>query len=72
MPDPIDTDISELSPHHTLGLSRNKASRGDHTHNGENSKHLFFDETTITGSRTGGAALQNLIAALGLIDGTSP
>lgn len=35
-----DLDSSTVAQHHTLGLDANKASPGNHTHNGANSKRI--------------------------------
>lgn len=45
--DKADTDSSAIAIHHSLGLSHNQASPGDHTHNGRNSKPLL-EGTTLT------------------------
>lgn len=69
-----DQDTSKLAGHHSLGTSHNQASYGDHTHNGENSIDLL-EGITITGSRTTGDALNNLLDALsslGLVNSTTP
>jgi hypothetical protein len=65
-----DRDSATTAQHHTLGRKHNQASTGDHNHNGVNSKRVG-EGVTITGSRTSGTALQNLILALGFTDGTS-
>lgn len=65
VPHEKDVDLSERSPHHTLGNSHNQASRGDHGH---------LESVVITGSRASGAALVSVIAALvelGATDATS-
>lgn len=35
-----DVDGSSVAQHHTLGISHNQASPGDHNHNGKNSRKL--------------------------------
>jgi len=60
-----DTDSSSTSAHHTLGVTHNQASPGDHKHNGQNSK-LLMDGVSITGSRGGNDALANLLNALAI------
>ena len=58
-----DTDSSRDALHHTLGGGPNQAAPGDHNHDGANSSFLF-NGVTISGSRTNGAALQQLLDAL--------
>lgn len=48
-----ETDQGHLSPLHTLGNGRNQAMPGG-----------ILKDTTLTGSRAGGAALVSVIAAL--------
>jgi hypothetical protein len=72
--DRADTDGSANAAHHTLGTGHNQASPGDHTHNATNSKKLMVG-ISVTGSRGGNAALNDLInklaAALGFTNATS-
>lgn len=68
-----DTDASQTSIHHTLGPRHDQAAAGDHNHSGSNYVPVLKG-TTITGSRSGGAALTSVIAALvklGATDATS-
>jgi hypothetical protein len=68
-----DTDADANAVHHTLGPRHDQASPGDHKHDGVASLKLL-NGTTISGSRSGGAALVSVIAALvklGATDGTS-
>lgn len=58
-----DVDTSPEAQHHTLGIGANKASPGDHRHNGEDSP-LLLEGVTIGGSRTNGDALNSLLTAL--------
>ena len=58
-----DVDTSPEAQHHTLGIGPNKASPGDHRHNGEDAP-LLLEGVTISGSRTNGDALQSLLTAL--------
>ena len=61
-----DKDGSPKSLHHTLGPGPNQAAAGNHTHDGGNSAALdqLMANITITGSRTDGTALNNLLIAL--------
>jgi hypothetical protein len=68
-----DLDKDRESQHHSLGPSRYQAAPGDHNHDGSSSS-LIFDNVTITGSKSSGAAFTNLmvqLAKIGLIDGTT-
>lgn len=70
---PNDQDTSKLAGHHSIGTSNLQGAAGDHTHDGENSVAIL--EYTITGSRTDGTALTNILAALGALgitDSTTP
>lgn len=58
-----DTDSSAQAIHHTLGSKSGQAASGDHNHNGSNSLKILKG-TTISGSRSGGAALVSVIDAL--------
>lgn len=58
-----DVDSGWEAHHHTLGTKHDQASPGDHNHNGQNSLRIAKG-ITITGSRSGGAALVSVIAAL--------
>lgn len=58
-----DVDSSAQAQHHTLGQKAGQAASGDHNHDGANSRKLLKG-TTITGSRSGGAALVSVIDAL--------
>lgn len=59
-----DVDSSPEAHHHTLGMGANKASPGDHRHNGEDSP-LLLEGVTIGGSRSNGDALHQLLTILG-------
>lgn len=60
-----DTDGSTSSMHHTLGISHNQASPGDHSHDGQTSRLVGSGrKITISGSKAGNAALASLITAL--------
>lgn len=68
-----DLDAAQYSQHHTLGTNHNQASPGDHSHDGYTSRKIA-SSITLTGSRSGGAALVSVIAALvalGATDSTS-
>lgn len=68
-----DVDGSSKSLHHTLGSNRGQASPGDHTHDGGTSK-LLLEGISVTGSRSGGAALLSVISiltSLGATDATT-
>jgi hypothetical protein len=72
-----DTDGSPKAAHHTLGPFPNQASPGNHTHDGGSSAilPLVLDTVSITGSKSSGAALDSIIAALvtlGATDLTTP
>lgn len=58
-----DTDKDANAHHHTLGSGANQASPGSHSHDGTTSVQLLAD-FSITGSRSGGAALISVISAL--------
>lgn len=58
-----DTDGDDRSMHHTLGPRRGQASPGQHAHDGGDSVQLL-DGVIITGSKSSGAALTSVIAAL--------
>ncbi len=58
-----DVDGSKNSMHHTLGSSNTQASPGDHDHRGGTSVELLLG-TTISGSKSSGAALDSIIAVL--------
>lgn len=68
-----DTDADANAIHHSLGPRHDQSSPGDHRHDGVSSLKLLAG-TNISGSRSGGAALVSVIAALvklGATDGTS-
>lgn len=68
-----DTDGQSTSAHHTLGAGSNQSSPGNHIHDGGSSK-LLLEGLSLTGSRSGGAALVSVINALvtlGATDNTS-
>lgn len=68
-----DTDGGVKAIHHTLGPAREQAAPGSHAHDGGDSLQLLAG-TTVTGSRSSGAALVSVIAALvqlGAIDATT-
>lgn len=72
-----DTDASTSSQHHTLGISHNQASPGDHSHDGQTSRLIGSGrKITLTGSRGGNAAVASIIAALkqvmDITDNTTP
>ena len=58
-----DTDAADGAIHHTLGPRKGQAAPGDHDHRGGNSVALL-QGVKLTGSRSGGTALVNIIAAL--------
>ena len=58
-----DIDSSQLAQHHSLGIKHDQASPGDHKHDGKNSRKLA-EGLTLTGDRSAGTALDNLIAML--------
>lgn len=58
-----DLDSSAESHHHSLGIKKDQASPGNHNHDGTVSKRLLEGQV-ISGSRSGGAALTSVIAAL--------
>ena len=67
------TDSRREDIHHTVGLSENQASPGNHNHRGGDSL-LLLQGITITGSRGGNIALLSVIqalVALGASDSTS-
>jgi hypothetical protein len=64
-----DVDHTGLSQHHTLGPNANQASPGDHSHDGGQSGKVAFTDIsyskpTVSGSRGGNAALQDLLLKL--------
>lgn len=60
-----DTDATTLASHHTVGIKRNQAASGAHTHNGNNSIKIGEgDGRSISGSKGGNAALASLITLL--------
>lgn len=69
-----DLDSSQQAQHHTLGIKHDQASPGDHRHDGKSSRKLLEGQT-LTGTKSGGSALTNLIdmleAALGFTDNTT-
>jgi hypothetical protein len=69
-----DLDSSQQAQHHTLGIKHDQASPGDHKHDGKSSRKLLEGQT-LTGTKSGGSALTNLIdmleAALGFTDNTT-
>lgn len=68
-----DTDAAQTAIHHTLGPRHDQAAAGDHNHSGSNYVPVLKGQT-ITGSRSSGAALVSVIAALvklGATDATS-
>ena len=71
-----DTDSSPKALHHTLGPNQNQASPGNHSHDGGASTKISpLDGINISGSRTSGAAVASIVAALvtlGAIDTTTP
>ena len=72
--DRSDLDSSQQAQHHTLGIKHDQASPGDHKHDGKSSRKLLEGQT-LTGVKSGGTALTNLIdmleAALGFTDNTT-
>lgn len=58
-----DTDGSDKAIHHTIGPGLDQAASGQHTHDGGSSVQLLKGYT-LTGSRSGGAALVSVIGAL--------
>lgn len=68
-----DTDASQTAIHHTLGPRNGQSAAGDHKH-GTSGYSAVLAGTTISGSRSSGAALVSVIAALvklGATDATS-
>jgi hypothetical protein len=60
-----DVDSGPLAHHHTLGISRNQSSSGDHVHDGVSSRKLGFgQDLAISGAKGGNAALASVIALL--------
>lgn len=59
-----DNDSGPLAQHHTLGTEPGQSSPGNHTHDGRESKLLYQPRVSITGSRGGNVALQNLLTVL--------
>lgn len=63
--DRSDVDSGPNAQHHTIGISRNQASPGDHQHDGKSSRELGYGQgLTLTGSKGGNVALTNLINLL--------
>jgi hypothetical protein len=58
-----DTDGKPTAAHHTLGPGTFQSSPGNHTHDGAQSA-LVLGNVTLTGVKTGGTALNSVIAAL--------
>jgi hypothetical protein len=68
-----DIDSSPTAQHHTLGLKRDQAASGAHRHDGRDSQ-LILAGVSITGSRSGGGALDSVLAILeqlGAVDNTT-
>lgn len=68
-----DVDSKHTAQHHTIGINYEQVAGGQHDHDSKNSRALLAN-TTLTGSKAGGAALVSVIAALvklGAIDATS-
>ena len=63
-----DLDSSSTAQHHTLGIKHDQAAPGDHKHDGKASRRLM-EGTTITGSKGGNAALDDLIDKLAVVLG---
>ncbi len=60
-----DTDGSPTAAHHTIGINRNQASPGNHTHDGKASPKVGRGlGLVLTGAKGGNVALTNLIAML--------
>ena len=61
----LNSDLNEgrQAQHHTLGFGANEASPGTHKHDGNDSYPLLQD-FILTGSKSGGGALNSVIAAL--------
>jgi hypothetical protein len=59
-----DTDASHEAMHHTLGPRNGQAAAGDHNHQIGSNYKAALSGVTISGSRSGGAALVSVIAAL--------
>jgi hypothetical protein len=58
-----DVDTGWQAQHHSLGVKHNQAAAGDHKHDGQNSKKLM-EGISVTGSRSSGAALADLLTKL--------
>jgi hypothetical protein len=60
-----DVDSRPNAQHHTLGISANQATPGDHVHDGRTSRKLGHKQgLTISGSKGGNAAVGSIIALL--------
>lgn len=60
-----DVDSNLNAHHHTLGIGRNKASPGTHTHTGKDSRKIATGAgLVLTGAKAGNVALTNLIAMM--------
>lgn len=61
-----DVDSRTQAHHHTLGSRHEQAAPGDHAHDGgtSTSQIIPLNGFNITGSRSSGAALNSIIAAL--------
>ena len=58
-----DVDSGPFALHHTLGTKAEQASRGNHVHDGKDSK-LLLEGFVVTGAKSGNTALASVIAAL--------
>lgn len=69
-----DVDSSAQAQHHTLGIKHDQSSPGDHKHDGKSSRRLA-EGLTLSGTKSGGTALTNLIdmleTVLGFTDNTT-
>lgn len=68
-----DVDSGPFAQHHTIGLRKDQASSGAHSHDGKDSKFIF-EGKSVSGSKGGNVALASVISvlvSLGLTDNTT-
>lgn len=58
-----DLDGGKNAHHHTLGVTQDQASPGNHNHDGSNSTQLLAG-ITLSGAKGGNVALASVVAAL--------
>lgn len=56
-----DLDSSPVAQHHTLGISPNQASPGDHSHNGRDSKSLNIDAAVMNAIMNNATTIADII-----------